>query len=180
MILNKLKRRKNRIMPSKIVGRGYGSGKGGHTVGRGSKGQKSRTGPRSMLGFEGGNVPLFRRLPKFRGFRNPTRVEYAPVNLSQLDKHFATGEVVSMKSLREKGLIRKNMKKVKILGNGELKKKLTFTDVKISGSASKKLKGILTPVTRAVAPKKNKKNEKKVTVKVASKATKVVKKEKAK
>lgn len=139
MELHNLKRRKNRIKKSKRVGRGYGSGKGGHTVGRGIKGQKSRSGAKSMLGFEGGNVPLYKRLPKFRGFRNINRVEYAPVNFADLEKNFKAGELVSPKTLKEKGLVKKRARLVKILSKGELTKKLEYSDVKFSKSAAEKI-----------------------------------------
>jgi large subunit ribosomal protein L15 len=140
MKLNELPKRNNRKNKAKRVGRGYGSGKGGHTVGRGQKGQKSRSGGKTKVGFEGGNVPLYRRLPKFRGFRNPTKIEYQVINFADLEKNFKTGEEVSIKSLREKGMIRKKNQKVKILGKGTLTKSLKFKDVKISGKASKELK----------------------------------------
>ncbi|MFH1547190.1 MAG: 50S ribosomal protein L15 [bacterium] len=136
MKLNEIPQRKNRIMKAKRIGRGYGSGKGGHTVGKGQKGQKSRSGGKTKLGFEGGKVPLFRKLPKFRGFRNPTRVEYQVINFADLEKNFKIGEEVSVKILREKGMIRKKTKDVKILGKGKLTKKLKFKDVKISAKAN--------------------------------------------
>ncbi|MEA3357445.1 MAG: 50S ribosomal protein L15 [Patescibacteria group bacterium] len=135
MELHSLKKRINRKFRSKRRGRGYGSGKGGHTTGSGMKGQKSRSGYSKGAGFEGGNVPLYRRLPKFRGFRNPNRTEYAPVNFSDLEKHFADGEKVSITTLKEKGLIKKRAKHAKILAKGELTKKLVFSGVKISRSA---------------------------------------------
>lgn len=135
MQLHALKPRNNRKKGSKRVGRGYGSGKGGHTCGRGMKGQKSRSGYKKKPGFEGGNVPLFRRLPKYRGFNNPTRVEYEPVNLSDLETHYKDGEEVSLKTLREKGLIKKRANNVKILGKGKLSKKLVFSGVVFSSKA---------------------------------------------
>jgi len=133
--LHKLPLRKNRKFRAKRVGRGYGSGVGGHTVGKGQKGQKSRSGNSKGVGFEGGNVPLFRRLPKFRGFRNPTRVEYQPINFADIEKNFTDGDVVSLSSLRKKGMVRKNVKRVKILGKGTLTKKVTFKSVEMSSTA---------------------------------------------
>ena len=101
------------------------------------KGQKSRSGGPKPLVFEGGNVPLFRRLPKFRGFRNPTRVEYEPINFSDLEKHFKEGDVVTLEELKKKGMVRKRTQNVKILGKGELKKKFTIDGLAVSGSARK-------------------------------------------
>jgi large subunit ribosomal protein L15 len=139
MQLNQLPKRKNRKTKSKRMGRGYGCGKGGHTVGRGQKGQKSRSGYSKGVGFEGGNVPLYRRLPKFRGFRNPNKIEYQVLNFADLEKHFKSGEEVSLKSLRSKGLIRKKTENVKILGKGTLTKVLKFKDIKISGKAQERI-----------------------------------------
>ena len=135
MDLHQLPKRNNRKKSGKRVGRGYGGGKGGHTTGSGQKGQKSRTGGGKPVGFEGGNVPLYRRLPKFRGFTNPTRVEYQPINFAELSKHFKSGETVSMETLRKKGMVRKNTRRVKILGKGELTKELKFSGVEISNQA---------------------------------------------
>ncbi|WKC88161.1 50S ribosomal protein L15 [Borreliella japonica] len=117
----------------KIVGRGPGSGLG-KTSGRGQKGQKARnTSPR--LGFEGGQTPLYRRLPR-RGFSNNNyKLEYAIVNLGDIDKKFKDGQVVNYDSLLENKLIRKKNKKIKILSNGELTKKVSLEVSKISKSA---------------------------------------------
>lgn len=135
MRLNEIPKRKNRKNKAKRIGRGYGSGKGGHTVGKGQKGQKSRSGYNKGIGFEGGNVPLYRKLPKFRGFKNVSRTDYQVINFADLEKHFKSGEEVSLKSLWDKGLVRKKTKNVKILGKGTLTKKLKFKDVKISNKA---------------------------------------------
>lgn len=135
MELHQIQRRKNRIFKAKRRGRGYGSGVGGHTVGRGQKGQRSRTGEGKKIGFEGGNVPLYRRLPKFRGFRNPTRKEYQPVNLSDVEKRFSEGDVVSLETLREKRMVRKGVSNVKILAKGSLSKKLSFERLPLSEKA---------------------------------------------
>lgn len=138
MELEKVPRRKNRVMPSKRLGRGYGSGVGGHTVGRGQKGQKSRSGHKSTVFFEGGNRPFFSRVPKFPGFKKRAQ-EYAAVNLSNLEESFKEGETVNLKTLIEKGLVRKKITLVKILGNGEIKKKLNIEGLPLSASAKEKL-----------------------------------------
>jgi large subunit ribosomal protein L15 len=115
----------------KRVGRGPGSGHG-KTAGRGYKGQKSRTGYRHQRGFEGGQMPLHRRLPK-RGFTNIFRVEYDIVNLSDLDR-FEAGAAVTPEALSELRLTRKN-RPVKILGDGKVQKALTVSAHKFSASA---------------------------------------------
>lgn len=118
----------------KRVGRGPGSGHG-KTAGRGSKGQKSRAGYRHLRGFEGGQMPLHRRVPK-RGFTNVFRVEYDVVNLRDLAR-FEVGENVTPASLREKGLV--GRRPVKILGDGELKKPLHIAAHKFSATAVSKV-----------------------------------------
>ncbi|HOZ44487.1 50S ribosomal protein L15 [Candidatus Dojkabacteria bacterium] len=140
MKLNSIPKRKNRVMPGKRIGRGYGSGVGGHTVGRGTKGQKSRAGHKSTRFFEGGNVPFFRRMPKYKGFNQPQKVEAQAVNLEVLDKEFKDGDLVNLESLVSKGIARKNSKVVKILGKGEITKKLKVEGLKISESAIEKIK----------------------------------------
>ena len=114
------------------VGRGLGSGLG-KTSGRGQKGQKARSGGGVRLGFEGGQTPLFRRLPK-RGFLNVNRKEYAIVNLDQLNA-FEDGAEVTPVVLVESGIVKAEKSGVKILGNGELTKKLTVKAAKFSKSA---------------------------------------------
>ena len=140
MKLNSIPKRKNRVMPGKRIGRGYGSGVGGHTVGRGTKGQKSRAGHKSTRFFEGGNVPFFRRMPKYKGFNQPQKVEAQAVNLEVLDKEFKDGDLVNLESLVSKGIARNNSKVVKILGKGEITKKLKVEGLKISESAIEKIK----------------------------------------
>lgn len=140
MNLENIPRRKNRVMPRKRIGRGYGSGVGGHTVGRGSKGQKSRAGHKSTKFFEGGNVPFFRRMPKYKGFNAKFKVEAEAVNLDVLEKEYKAGEVVNMESLLAKGIIRKNSKAVKILGKGEIEKKLQIEGINVSESAEEKIR----------------------------------------
>ena len=114
------------------VGRGPGSGNG-KTSGRGQKGQNSRSGGGVRLGFEGGQTPLARRLPK-RGFTNFNRKEYAIVNVETLNR-FEEGTTVNVALLLEKGIINKELSGLKVLGNGELTKKLTVEAVKFSKSA---------------------------------------------
>lgn len=140
MKLESIPRRKNRVMPAKRIGRGYGSGVGGHTVGRGSKGQKSRAGHKSLQGFEGGNVPFFRRMPKYKGFNAKSKVEAQAVNLDVLEEAYKDGEVVSKESLIEKGIARKNSEKIKVLAKGEIKKKLVIEGLAVSESAAERIK----------------------------------------
>ncbi len=122
----------------KRVGRGHGSGHGGRS-GRGDKGQNSRAGGGKGPGFEGGQNPLAMRLPKLPGFKNRFRVEYAIVNVSRLESLFAKGDVVDVDTLFERGVIRSKTAPVKVLGDGELTKKLTVKVDKVSGSARTKI-----------------------------------------
>ncbi len=126
--------RKNR----KRVGRGNGSGHGS-TSGRGDNGQLSRAGGGKGPGFEGGQNPMHMRMPKLPGFTNRNRVEYSVVNVSRLDLVFAEGDVVSNESLVEKGVTKSASELVKVLGDGELTKKLTIRVDKVSGSAKAKI-----------------------------------------
>lgn len=116
----------------KRLGRGQGSGQG-KTAGKGHKGQNARSGGGVPLGFEGGQTPLFRRIPK-RGFTNHTRKEFAIVNVSALEL-FEDGTVVTPALLIEVGLIKKTLDGIKILGDGELSKKLSVSANKFSKSA---------------------------------------------
>lgn len=136
MELGKLKPKKGSRHAKKRVGRGPGSGHG-KTSGRGEKGQKSRSGYKSKLGFEGGQMPLHRRLPK-RGFTNIFKEEFAILNLSDLEQ-FDSGATVDASTFREAGLVKGATKKVKVLGNGELKKKLTVHADKFSKTAREKI-----------------------------------------
>ena len=133
--LHQLKPSENSRRPRKRVGRGNGSGQGTYS-GRGSKGQK-QTGHVPFL-FEGGQLPLIKRLPHMRGFTNIFRVDTAPVNLSTLEG-LAAGSAVTPQSLFEARIIRKKTIRVKILGNGELTKKLNITAHAFSKSARKKI-----------------------------------------
>jgi len=122
----------------KIVGRGPGSGTG-KTSGKGEKGQKARSGASIKPWFQGGQSPLYRRLPK-RGFNNARyRMEFATINLSDLNKHFKDGETVSPELLKERGIIKNQLCGVKILGNGELEKKLTIRAHRFSTAAVTKI-----------------------------------------
>ena len=140
MKLENIPKRIKRVMPAKRIGRGYGSGVGGHTVGRGSKGQKSRSGHKSLAYFEGGNVPFFRRMPKYKGFNAKFKVEAQSVNLEVLEKAYKDGEVVNKESLIEKGIARKNSEKIKILGKGDISKKIKVEGLAVSESAAEKIK----------------------------------------
>lgn len=126
--------RKNR----KRIGRGNSSGHG-TTAGRGTKGQLSRSGGGKGAGFEGGQQPLAMRLPKLPGFINHNRVEYAPVNVSRLEEIYADSETVNGETLCAKGVIKKPFIPVKVLGNGEITKKLTVSVDKVSASAKAKI-----------------------------------------
>ena len=117
---------------SKRIGRGHGSGNG-KTAGKGAKGQNARSGGGVALGFEGGQTPIWRRLPK-RGFTNFTRKEYSIVNVELLNR-FEEGTEVTPELLKQAGLVRKELDGVKILGVGEVEKKLTVKANKFSKSA---------------------------------------------
>ena len=124
----------------KRVGRGPGSGLG-KTSGKGHKGQNARSGGGVRPGFEGGQLPLFRRLPK-RGFKNALfKTRYAVINLSDLDK-FEDGAVVTPELLKEMGLIKKQLDGVKVLGNGTLTKKITVKANKFSDAALREIEKI--------------------------------------
>ena len=123
----------------KRLGRGSGSGLG-KTSGKGHKGAKARSGGGKRPGFEGGQMPLYRRVPK-RGFNNVFRTEYAEVNLERLEA-FEDGAVVDAAALLEKRIIRKELDGVKVLGGGELTKKLTVQAAKFSASAKEKIEAV--------------------------------------
>src|SRR5881394_2593171 len=137
MPLNNLKPPKGATHARKRVGRGPGSGHG-KTASRGSKGAKSRSGFRFKRGFEGGQMPLHRRVPK-RGFHNPFRVEYEVVNLDTLGQRFDAGAVVTLELLVEHRLVSSASKLVKVLGRGEVGKALTVHAHKFSGKAAEKI-----------------------------------------
>ncbi|MBE3071771.1 MAG: 50S ribosomal protein L15 [Acidobacteria bacterium] len=137
MGLSNLKPPKGAKQSKKRIGRGQGSGTG-VTAGRGDKGAKSRSGFKHKRGFEGGQMPLHRRVPK-RGFHNLFRVEYAIVNLDALADRFEAGTVVTPELLRERGLVNGAERPVKILARGDLGKALTVRAHKFSGKAAEKI-----------------------------------------
>jgi len=136
MELSNLKPKKTSRHSKKRVGRGPGSGNG-KTAGRGEKGQKSRTGFSRMRGFEGGQMPLHRRLPK-RGFTNIFKKIHAVVNLSDLER-FDNGATIDESALRQAGLVKGRNDGIKVLGNGKLSKKLTVQAAKFSETARKQI-----------------------------------------
>jgi large subunit ribosomal protein L15 len=137
MNLSNLKPSQGSKHSKKRVGRGHGSGQGTQ-AGRGHKGAQSRSGYSFKRGFEGGQMPLHRRVPK-RGFHNPFRVEYAVVNLDTLAERFDAGTVVTPELLRERGLVHGERLQIKVLARGEFSKKLTVHAHKFSGKAAEKL-----------------------------------------
>jgi large subunit ribosomal protein L15 len=137
MDLSNLKPADRSKFSKKRVGRGHGSGTGTQ-AGRGHKGAKSRSGFKFKRGFEGGQMPLHRRIPK-RGFHNEFRVEYAVVNLDTLAERFDAGTVVTPDLLRESGLIRSARQPIKVLARGDISKKLTVHAHKFSGKAAEKI-----------------------------------------
>ncbi|MDX9739382.1 MAG: 50S ribosomal protein L15 [Candidatus Dojkabacteria bacterium] len=139
MYLENIPKRKKRVGKAKRIGRGYGSGVGGHTSTRGMKGQKSRAGHKSLLFFEGGNVPFFRRMPKSRGFNKPNKIEATAINLNTLEENFKAGELVTVESLKEKALIAQKTVSVKILGSGEISKKIVIEGIPASQTAKEKV-----------------------------------------
>lgn len=136
MNLHELKPVEGARHAKKRLGRGTGSGHG-KTSGKGHKGQNSRSGGGVRPGFEGGQTPLFKRLPK-RGFTNVSRKEYAVVNVEELNR-FAAETEVTFDTLREAGLVKKELNGLKILGNGQLNVKLTVKANKFSESAKKSI-----------------------------------------
>ncbi|MGI6754680.1 MAG: 50S ribosomal protein L15 [Atopobiaceae bacterium] len=138
MQLNDLRPAEGSKKARKRIGRGNGSGFG-TTAGRGSKGQLSRSGGGKGAGFEGGQTPLAMRLPKLPGFKNHNRVEYIPVNVARLEALYEDGETVDAESLLAKGVIKHDYVPVKVLGDGELTKKLTVKVDKVSASAQSKI-----------------------------------------
>lgn len=139
MKLNELEHAKGAKTKAYRKGRGVGSGNG-KNAGTGNKGQKSRSGGLKAPGFEGGQTPLYRRLPKF-GFTNGSHKEFAIVNVGQLN-NFKEGTVVTPTLLIESGLIKKELDGVKILGNGELTVKLTVKASKFSASAKEAIEKV--------------------------------------
>ena len=137
MDLSNLKPAEGSKHSKKRIGRGHGTGQGVQ-AGRGHKGAKSRSGFKFKRGFEGGQMPLHRRVPK-RGFHNPFRTEYAVVNLDAIAEQFDTGAVVTPELLREKGLVHGKRAPIKGLARGDVSKQLTVKAHKFSGKAAEKL-----------------------------------------
>ena len=134
MKLNELKATDGARFTKKRIGRGQGSGTG-KTSGKGQKGQNSRSGGGVAIGFEGGQTPFFKRMPK-RGFTNYTLKEYAIVNVEDLNR-FEDGVTVDYEALKAAGLLKKHLDGVKVLGGGKLEKKLTVKAEKFSATAVK-------------------------------------------
>ena len=139
MKLHELKPAAGSTTAAKRLGRGSGSGLG-KTSGKGHKGAKARSGGGKRPGFEGGQMPLYRRIPK-RGFTNIFGTDYETVNVEVLER-FENGTVVTPETLVEAGIIRKNSADLKILGNGELTKKLTVKAAKFTASAKEKIEAV--------------------------------------
>ena len=137
MKLHELQPAYGSVKDVKRIGRGHGSGNG-KTAGKGHKGQKARSGGSIRPGFEGGQMPLQRRMPK-RGFNNIFAKEYAAVNISELEKRFESGAVIDAAALIECGAIKDAKDGVKILGNGELTKSLTVKAAKFTAAAQEKI-----------------------------------------
>ena len=137
MKLNELRPAEGSTRESFRVGRGPGSGNG-KTAGKGHKGQNARSGGGVRPGFEGGQLPLYRKLPK-RGFNNKFATVYAIVNVADLEKNFQDGDVVTLDALLAKKIIRKAFDGLKVLGDGELTKKLTVQATVFSAAAKEKI-----------------------------------------
>ena len=137
MKLNELRPAEGSTRESYRVGRGPGSGNG-KTAGKGHKGQNARSGGGVRPGFEGGQLPLYRKLPK-RGFHNKFATVYAIVNVADLEKNFQDGDVVTLDALLAKKVIRKAFDGLKVLGDGELTKKLTVQATVFSAAAKEKI-----------------------------------------
>ena len=137
MDLSNLKPAERSKRERKRVGRGHGSGTGTQ-AGRGHKGAQSRSGYKRKRGFEGGQMPLHRRIPK-RGFHNEFRTEYSVVNLDTLADRFDAGTVITPELLREQGLIKSSRQPIKVLARGDISKQLTVKAHKFSGKAAEKI-----------------------------------------
>ena len=160
-MLNNLSDLRKKNFKKKKLGRGIGSGTG-KTSGRGHKGQKSRSGV-SLKGFEGGQMPIYRRLPK-RGFKNIFKTNFNIINLIKLQylidkKILNTNEEINVSLLLKKKVIKKKLNGIKILGNGEIKNKITIKATKISKSALKKIEKVGGKVELIKLKKQSKKTE---------------------
>jgi large subunit ribosomal protein L15 len=153
LALNNLRPAKGSTHKKKRVGRGPGSGLG-KTAGRGNKGQKSRSGYSSKTGFEGGQMPLQRRLPK-RGFTNIFKKQWLEISLAKIEASFNAGDVVTPEILHERGLIKKAKHDLVILGNGDLTKALKISAHRFTKAAKEKIEkagGTVTNIESACAP----------------------------
>jgi len=137
MKLHELQPAEGSVKDVKRIGRGHGSGNG-KTAGKGHKGQKARSGGSIRPGFEGGQMPLQRRMPK-RGFNNIFAKEFAEINVSVLEQRFEDGAVVDAEALIASGAIKDAKDGIKVLGNGEITKKLTVKAAKFTASAQEKI-----------------------------------------
>ncbi|HEX8708317.1 MAG TPA: 50S ribosomal protein L15 [Pyrinomonadaceae bacterium] len=147
--LNNLRAPEGSTHKKKRIGRGPGSGLG-KTAGKGNKGQKSRSGYSQKIGFEGGQMPLHRRLPK-RGFTNIFKKEWIEISLSSLEQHFEANDEVTPELLHERGLIKKARRDVVVLGTGELSKALRISAHRVTKNAREKIEragGAVTLITR--------------------------------
>ncbi|MBI9108531.1 MAG: 50S ribosomal protein L15 [Spirochaetales bacterium] len=136
--MDEIRAPKGATKKKRIVGRGNGSTRGG-TSGRGSNGQNARSGGGVRLGFEGGQMPLYRRVAR-RGFSNhPFKIDYKTVNLRELEDKFSDGDTVNLETLKDKGIVKGKNIRVKILGDGEVTKKLTIDVEKVSAGAKEKI-----------------------------------------
>ena len=161
MKLNEVKPAKGAVRQGWRRGQGPGSGNG-KTAGRGNKGQRSRSGARRRLGFEGGQMPLHRRLPK-RGFTNIFRREYSIVNLETLERVFDSGAEVRLEDARRHGILRDRTAGLKVLGKGELTKSLVIHAHKVSAQARARIEAmggrveLVVPASKAATPTPSKK-----------------------
>lgn len=153
LALNNLKPAEGSTHKKKRVGRGPGSGLG-KTAGRGHKGQKSRSGYSSKIGFEGGQMPLQRRLPK-RGFTNIFKKKWLEIGLAKLEENFNAGDEITPEILHKRGLIKKAKHDLVILGNGEVSKALKISAHRFTKTAQDKIEkagGSITEIKREAAP----------------------------
>lgn len=164
MKLSDLKPAKGAKKLKKRIGRGNASGTGTYS-GRGMKGQNSRKSGGVRIGFEGGQTPLLRRIPKLKGFKNINKITFSPINLATIEEKYAEDEIVSPESLIKKNILRKKTQPVKILGVGEITKKISFSDVAFSATAKEKIEKaggkIENELVKEKSPEKKTKKEKK-------------------
>lgn len=136
--MDELRAPEGAVKKKRIVGRGNGSTRGG-TSGRGSNGQNARSGGGVRPGFEGGQMPLYRRIAR-RGFSNyPFKVEYKCINLREIEQKYSDGDTVNLETLKEKGIVKGKDIKIKILGEGEFTRKVTVDVEKVSAGAQAKI-----------------------------------------